>query len=113
MWDTDKGRFERLCWMQYVCVGICVIHCLVCSLLAQTAGFAGAAQSVNINSNKHNLSEVGSISATDPYPQLSCVSSQSLANWACQTTIKEALVTKIVTFFVCFVFMISLNIYSC
>ena len=55
MWDTDRGRFERLCVVQYVCVGTCVIHCLVCSMLAQTARFTGA-QTGNMNSNKHNLS---------------------------------------------------------
>jgi len=38
-------------------------------MLAQTARFTSA-QTVNINSNNHNLSEVGSISATDPYLQL-------------------------------------------
>ena len=69
MWDTDKGKFERLCFMQCVCVGICVIHCFVCSMLAQTYVLTGA-QTVNINSTKHNLSEVGSISATDSYSQL-------------------------------------------
>ena len=72
VWDTDKGKFERLCLRQYVCVGICVIHCLVCSMLAQTARFAGA-RTGNINGNKRNLSEVGSISATDPALTIMCL----------------------------------------
>ena len=38
-------------------------------MLAQTSMFTGA-QTVNINSTKHNLSEVGSIPATDSYSQL-------------------------------------------
>ena len=42
IWDTDNGRFERLCFMQDVCVGICVIHCFVCSMLAQISMFTGA-----------------------------------------------------------------------